>query len=127
MTADKVSETNPHEPTEELIYKKVIEGDQKELNIVLPDEDISNWNYQKKDFTDDLFFVYVKVKGVPDPCTPCTLDEEITIGVTFDSNLLHQRVMDYTKDLLKDCTVPTGFSDFILLWNAFKAAIENKK
>lgn len=126
MTADKVSETNPNEPTEDFIYKKEIDGNQKELNLVLPNEDISDWNYQKRDLTSDLFFLYVKIKGVPDPCTPCRLDEEITIGVTFDENLLYQRVMNYTKELLKDCTVPIGLADFILLWNAFKAAVNTE-
>ena len=34
--------------------------------------------------------------------------------------------MDYTKDLADDCTIPTGFTDFILLWNAFKASVETE-
>lgn len=128
MTADKVSETNPFNPTEDSIYHKVIDGTEKELNIVLPDEDVFNWNYGKSTFSDDLFFVYVKTKieGTPDPCLPCALEECYTLGVTFDEALLYQKAMGYTKDLLKDCNVPTDFSDFILLWNAFKASIETE-
>ena len=118
MTADKVSETNPHEPTEDYIYKEVFEGNQKMADL---DE-----HFVKSTFSDDLFFVFVKIKGVPDPCTPCTLDEEITVGATFDVKLLYQRVMDYTKAFADNCTVPVGFADFILLWNAFKAAIETE-
>ena len=128
MTADKVSETNPYNPTEDAIYYKEIVGSEKELNIVLPDEDISNWNYTKPNLSNDLFFVYVKTKtvGVPDPCIPCALDDCYTVGVTFDEALLYQKAMAYTKDLLKDCVIPTAFTDFILLWNAFKASVETE-
>jgi hypothetical protein len=128
MTADKVSETNPFNPTEDSIYYKEIEGNEKSLDIVLPNEDVSNWNYAKSTLSDDLFFVYVKTKtvGVPDPCIPCALEECYTLGVTFDEVLLYQKVMGYTKDLLKDCNVPVAFSDFILQWNAFKASIETE-
>lgn len=73
-----------------------------------------------------LFFVYIKCKGTPGSCTPCRLDEETTLGVVFDENVLHQKVMDYTKELIADCNVPTAFIDFILLWNAFKSAIETE-
>lgn len=73
-----------------------------------------------------LFFVYIKCKGTPGSCTPCRLDEETTLGVVFDENVLHQKVMDYTKELVTDCSVPSAFIDFILLWNAFKSAIETE-
>ena len=53
-----------------------------------------------------LFFVYVKCKGTPGSCIPCRLDEETTLGVVFDENVLHQKVMDYTKELVADCSVP---------------------
>lgn len=125
MTADKVSETSPHLASEDYIYKKVFEGEQKEADLVLQPVDF-NENFMKSDFSHDLFFVYVKVEGVPDPCTPCSLDKEITLGVTFDENLLYQQVMNFTKQLADDCNTPTGFIDFILLWNAFKASIETE-
>lgn len=125
MTADKVSETSPSLPTQDYIYKKVFEGEQKEADLVLLPVDC-NETFMKSDFSHDLFFVYVKVKGTPDACTPCRLDEEITLGVTFDENLLYQQVMGFTKQLADDCNVPTGFMDFILLWNAFKASIETE-
>ena len=125
MTADKVSETNPSEPTEDYIYKKVFDGNQKEADLVLLPTDF-NESFMKKDFSKDLFFVFIKIKGTPDPCTPCRLDEEITLAVTFDEEMLYQKVMGFTKDLADDCQVPVGFADFILQWNAFKAAIETE-
>lgn len=125
MTADKVLETNPYAPTEDYIYRKVFEGNQKTADLVLTANDF-NEAFNTSCMGNKLFFVYVKVKGTPDPCTPCTLDEEVTLGVTFDENLLYQRVMDYTKQMADDCKTPVGFTDFILKWNAFKASIETE-
>ena len=134
MTADKVSETAPGTPTSDYIYKKEIEGNVKELDLVLTSLDFTkSWEtdpkamaFNKADMSNTLFFVYIKCKGTPGECTPCRLDEETTLGVVFDENVLYQKVMDYTKELVADCSVPTEFTDFILLWNAFKAAIETE-
>ena len=125
MTADKVSETNPHIPTEEFIYQYTFDSNQKEAGLVLTYTDF-NSSFTKANLSQDLFFVFVKIKGVPDPCTPCRLDEEITLGVTFDECILYQKVMDFTKGLADNCVIPVGFSDFILQWNAFKASIETE-
>ena len=134
QTADKVSETNPGLPTSDYIYIKKADENAKELNLVLGASDLSkSWETDPKaiafgrgEMSDTLFFVYIKVKGTPGACTPCTLDEETTLGVVFDENVLHQRVMDYTKELAETCSVPSDFIDFILLWNAFKSAIETE-
>ena len=125
VTADKVSETSPHVPSEDYVYQKTFEDEVKSAGLVLLPTDF-NEQYMKSSFSGDLFFVYVKVKGTPDPCTPCTLDEEITLGVTFDEGLLYQRVMQYTKDLADSCQIPVGLTDLILQWNGFKAAVETE-
>ena len=134
MTADKVSETNPDSPTEDYIYKKVLDDNQKEAHLMLTaadfmktwEEDPNAMKFPQSDMSKTLFFVYVKIKGVPDECTPCRLDEEVTVATTFDENILYQQVMNYTRQLADDCTIPTGFTDFILLWNAFKASVETE-
>lgn len=134
MTADKVSETDPGSPTEDYIYKKEIEGEKRELNLVLTALDFTKtWETDAKammfkdaDMGNTLFFVYVECAGTPSDCTPCRLEEATTLGAVFDENILYQKVMNYTKDLLEDCTVPAGFTDFILLWYAFKSAIETE-
>lgn len=134
QTADKVSETNPGLPTSDYVYIKKAEENAKELNLVLEASDLSrSWEsdpnaiaFNRGDMSKTLFFVYIKCKGIPGSCTPCRLDEETTLGVVFDENVLHQRVMDYTKELVTDCSVPSTFIDFILLWNAFKSAIETE-
>lgn len=134
MTADKVSETAPGTPTSNYIYMQNIKGEEKELNLVLTAADfVKTWEKDSKAMTFNqadmgrtLFFVYVKCKGTPGANTPCRLDEETNLGVVFYENILYQKVMDYTRELLKDCKVPVGLMDFILLWNAFKAAVETE-
>lgn len=134
MTSDKVSETTPGLPTSNYIYTKKFTESDKEVNLVLTATDFTKtWEtdpramvFKYEDMSRTLFFVYVKCKGTPAPNTPCTLDEETTMAVTFDEKMLYQRVMDYTKGLLSDCCIPVGFIDFILLWNAFKASVETE-
>lgn len=125
QTYDKVSETNPNSPTSDYIYKEVFGDYEKSADLVLTPNDF-NESYSSSTMGNTLFFVYIKIKGTLDECTPCRLDEEITVGVTFDTKLLYQRVMGYSRSLANDCSLPVGFTDFILLWNAFKASIETE-
>lgn len=148
MTADKVSETASELTTEKYIYKKTFEGDVKDIHLILgkadfdaafinvdsegspidTDKPVGKIPYQKDSFSNELFFVYVKGRwdGVPDECLPCSLTSLTTLGVTFDESILYQKVMDYTRQLADSCTIPQGFTDFILLWNAFKASVETE-
>lgn len=134
MTADRVSETTPDIPTSEYIYTQKMEDNAKSLDLVLSALDFTKiWEtdpkammFKNADMSKTLFFVFIKCKGTPAETSPCNLSKEYTLGVVFDENLLHQRVMDFTKDLLDDCNIPIGFIDFILLWNAFKASIETE-
>lgn len=125
MTEDKVSEMAPELATEEYIYKKVITGEEKEINLVLNAADFND-KFAKATLSENLFFVYIKCKGTPGADTPCRLDEQTTLGVTFDEALLYQKAMNYTRGLANDCEIPHGLLDLILLWNGFKAAIETE-
>lgn len=128
-SSDRVSETHPGSPTEDYLWKQTFSGNQKEAHIVLNASDFTKrWDtenpiFKEADMDKTLFFVYVTWKGVPGECTPCWKDA-VTVGITFNEKLLYQRVMDFTKSLADTCNIPAGFIDFILLWNAFKAAVE---
>lgn len=82
--------------------------------------------YNKTDFSKDLFFVYIGCNMVPEGCDCYTHVGKYVLGVTFDENLLYQRVMQFTKSLADECKIPVAFTDFILLWNAFKASVETE-
>lgn len=125
IPADKVSETSPGIPNEHYVYKKEFDDSPKEISLILSPTDF-NLEYTKSNFSGDLFFVYFEGVGTPSSDTPCRLDENIILKVTFDEALLYQRVMGYTKNLVAQCAVQTDFVDFILLWNAFKASVETE-
>lgn len=105
------------------IYHKTYDADVKEIHECISIDD-ENLIYNKTNFSQDLLFVYVGCNTVPEGCECYTHVGKYILGVTLDEALLYQRVMQFTKDLAQDCQVPVGFTDFILLWNAFKASVE---
>lgn len=107
------------------IYKKEYGEDIREIHecINITDESLI---YNKTSFSKDLFFVYVGCNTVPEGCECYASVGKYVLGVTFDENLLYQRVMQFTKGLADNCQIPVGFTDFILLWNAFKASVETE-
>lgn len=134
MTAEKVSESDPGTPTSDYVYTKTFEGSEKEVNLVLTafdfvrswETDVKKMSFKEGDISNTLFFVYIKCKGTVSSNVPCTLDEQTTLGVVFDETMFYQKVMNHTRELLRDCCVPRMFIDFILLWNAFKASVETE-
>ena len=123
QVSDQVSETDPLLPGSSFIYK-TINHNTRELHLALKAQ--TDFDKPYTTLSDMLIFVYVVCKGVPDPCTPCRLDEMTTLGVTFDENLLYQKVLHLTRELANKCMIPKGFIDLILLWYGFKAAIETE-
>lgn len=124
QTSDQVSEMDPLTPGSSYIYSMTVDGNEKELHLALTAA--CDFELPFNTLSDKLLFVYVICKGTVGECTPCRLDEMTTLGVTFDTGLLYQKVMQYTRELNKDCSIPKGFIDLILLWNGFKAAIETE-
>lgn len=106
------------------IYSKTFEAGTKEIDEVISISDDS-LIYNKSSFK-DLFFVYIKCNNVPKTSECYTQIGNYVIGITFDENLLYQQVMQFTKTISDDCSVPDEFIDFILLWNAFKSAVETE-
>lgn len=145
VTADKVKEmTSLASPTKDFIYKYTFSGNQKGSTITLDkssfDAAVVNTNssgqaidssiaiadtaYTKASFAGEMFFVYVKCKRTGSTDLPCNVGGLYNVGVIFDTELLYQKAMAHTKELADTCGVSKGFTDFILLWNAFKAAVE---
>lgn len=124
-----VNETAFCDPEQyEPIYEWEAKENLKEATFIIKTSgpDGFNENFSGATMSNNLFFVFVKCKGTPDPCVPCRLDEEWTLGVTFDVNLLYQKVMQYTRELNDDCEIPKGFIDLVMLWNGFKAAVDTE-
>lgn len=122
----------------EYFYKEVNGVDVpylKELNLVLNvnnflnygETELSKIDYCQEDMYKTLFFVYIETTQAEDTCLPCYMNRPYTVGVTFDEGAFYQKVMNYTRELAQDCeTMPKGFVDFILQWNAFKTSVETE-
>ena len=139
--ASKVSETMSMDTLiENGAYLKVEEFNPsvKEVNLVYTindlmrhdEEDVKKINFCQGEMSSTLFFVYIQTEGnVPAECEclPCSLQRNEYVGVTFDEGAFYQKVMNYTRELAQDCeTMPKGFVDFILQWNAFKTSVETE-
>lgn len=128
MTGDRITEaTYNSTPPEGFIYQEVYtEGNSKRRVDLVLTPALCNENFTKPNFSSDLFFLYIECEGVLGDCVPCRLDEKTTVGVTFDDKLLYQKVMNYVKELADTCNLSHNLVDFILLFNAFKAAVETE-
>lgn len=124
-TQDSISESTYAPPSEGYVYQYDFEQGEKEFSMSLIPFNF-NEHFSKSTFSDDLFFVFIETVGEPLDTVPCGHDSPYTIGVTFDTALLYQSAMSYTKQLADSCEVSQGFANFILLWSAFKASVETE-
>lgn len=138
VDSNDVSETLPLDtiPVEKYLFSKEYseEDKVKEINLVLDvnnmmrhgETDVKRVNFCQGEMSSTLFFVYIQTTEV-NSCLPCYMTKPVTVGVTFDENAFYQKVMNYTRELAEDCeSIPKGFTDFILQWNAFKASVETE-
>lgn len=70
-----------------------------------------------------LFFVQVKTKGAPSEDTPCGKDISCIMGTVANMYPMYQQGMNFIKELAQTCTVPQGFTDFILRNKAIELAV----
>ena len=76
-----------------------------------------------KDLSHNLFFVYIECEGTPSFDTPCNSYNNPSIAAAYDTRRIYSIGMNYVKELSVDCTIPSGFIDFILNNEALKFAI----
>lgn len=76
--------------------------------------------------SDNMFFVYVKVKGTPAPDTPCGMDNEYTLGITFNPCALYSAMMSYVRETVNTCSVPRNFINMFLQFKAVETSINNE-
>lgn len=138
LTADKASQTTDLFPYIDSIYYYTFAHGLKSADFVLDKGSFdAAYTHTSTDgstasvpFTGELsnnmFYVYIRVSGAPDECTPCDISKEVTLGVTFDDTIFYQNVMQHTRDLADTCEISKGFIDMILKWNGLKAAIETE-
>lgn len=108
-------------PSSSIVYTKDITKESpsaKHYRLEIPAGELS--------LSDNMFFVYVKVKGTPASDTPCGMDEVYTLGVTFNPCALYNTMMSYVKEVGNTCSVPKNFIDMFLQYKALEISIETE-
>ena len=90
-----------------------------EFNAVLNTEHLPTMT----DLSHNLFFVYIECEGTPSFDTPCNSYNNPSIAAAYDTRRIYSIGMNYVRELSVDCTIPSGFIDFILNNEALKFAI----
>lgn len=107
-------------------------------SFIFDNKDLNEVNLNSKDIRliidwrdiaaplNNMFFVYVKTKGIFSPDTPCGMDTEYTLGITFNTCDLYNTLMSYIKEVEINCEVPMNFIDWFLRFKAIELSISTK-
>lgn len=72
----------------------------------------------------NLLFVYIGVGGIPDPDTPCGMDNKYSVAVAVNMRPIYNKTMSYIKEFKETCTASKGFIDMILRFKAFELSLK---
>lgn len=103
------------------VYTYIVEGNKKSIRLFIKDADML-----VKCFTDNLYFIKVKAKGIPASDTPCGMDNIYTIGVVADTYKIYRKALKYMNRCLDTCEVPKALIDFILRYKAFSICLKTR-
>ena len=116
----KTFNTNTDVNKEEIIYTQGID----KYNRVRIYIDGKNLNV---DIHKTMFFVYVIAGGTPAADTPCRWDENKALHTLVDTQVLYNNMIQYVKELNKDCSTPDNFINAILQFNAIDLALKTNQ
>lgn len=74
-----------------------------------------------------MFFVYVIAGGTPAVDTPCRWDENKALHTLVDIQVLYNNMIQYVKELAKECSTPDNFINAILQFNAIDLALKTNQ
>lgn len=124
-------------PSSKAIYTKTFNTDtdvKKEENIYTQGTDKHNRiriYIDAKDLNVDIhktmFFIYVIAGGIPAADTPCRWDENKALHTLVDTQVLYNNMIQYVKELNKDCSTPDNFINAILQFNAIDLALKTNQ
>ena len=134
-------------PSSKAIYTKIFNTDihpvyeNKQCALIKKEENIYTQGINKhnrvriyidaKDLNVDIhktmFFVYVIAGGIPAADTPCRWDENKALHTLVDTQVLYNNMIQYVKELSKDCSTPDNFINAILQFNAVDLALKTNQ
>ena len=131
-------------PSSKAIYTKIFNTDvhpvyknkqcapvKKEENVYIQDTNKIRMYIDAKDLNVDIhktmFFVYVIAGGTPAVDTPCKWNENKALHTLVDTQVLYNNMIQYVKELNKDCSTPDNFINAILQFNAIDLALKTNQ
>lgn len=70
-----------------------------------------------------LYLIRINTQGAPTFDTPCALTVDYTYAAVYDSYYFYTASMSYVNELSKNCNIPAGFLDSILVKQAIDYSI----
>ena len=105
---------------EEIVYTQGIDKYNR-VRIYIDGKDLNI------DIHKTMFFVYVIAGGTPAADTPCRWDENKALHTLVDTQVLYNNMIQYVKELSKDCSTPDNFINAILQFNAIDLALKTNQ
>ena len=135
-TESQVSENHPDTPGDNYVYKLYIGAaaeTSKQISLRLTPDDFktaylvgngasipgasdatATENFSASDFSHNMFFVYFTVTGTPASNTPCNLDKETTVGVTFDYKIIYINQNALSQRILRNSSLCITLNHYAL-------------
>ena len=116
----KTFNTNTDVNKEEIVYTQGTDKYNR-VRIYIDGKDLN------VDIHKTMFFVYVIAGGTPAADTPCRWDENKALHTLVDTQVLYNNMIQYVKELNKDCSTPDNFINAILQFNAIDLALKTNQ
>lgn len=116
----KTFNTNTDVKKEEIVYTQGTDKYNR-VRIYIDGKDLN------VDIHKTMFFVYVIAGGTPAADTPCRWDENKALHTLVDTQVLYNNMIQYVKELNKDCSTPDNFINAILQFNAIDLALKTNQ
>ena len=98
-------------------YVYTIETRSKQFNKdILLSDILTNIN-------NNILFITVEISGAPTADCPCNSDV-IPTAVYVDTNSILNTIKGYNNELTKDCSIPKGYINYLLLYKALEYSIK---
>ena len=102
------------------IHTESLETEVKNVDLTLAPQDLG-----LSDFQTPVIEVKVYTKGYPSPDTPCGMDEEYVVGITYNESVLYDKGLSFIHQVGQDCNIPDDFINWTLSSSAFDLALKS--
>lgn len=102
------------------LHTESLETEVKNVDLTLTPQDLG-----LSDFQTPVIEVKVYTKGYPSADTPCGMDEEYVVGITYNESVLYDKGLSFIHQVGQDCNIPDDFINWILSSSAFDLALKS--